>query len=428
MMLGVASVRSSVLVKFQVPHTACCSGRAKRGRIWGLLCILLLGQFTMPLNAQRASLASPNSFSSSSSFTPSSSGHFSSSSSDSSFSSYHDLSTSPSKSSFPPLAHHRLHPSSPSPRLLSSPFSVVSSSSPPANRRRLNDPDDLVSTQVTAAIQNFSTTIQNFSTTIMNTMNGNATGYGSESYNNSGDSNSSVLYDTSGTASTAEDYVNGKHHFVMAIALLSVTVPVGLILVHEGASRFKKLRSKVNAFSMVLSIIIQTLGTFTSLSIYETVSRCYRDPMDCGEEKSESLLGFFVMYASSIFMSVVAIGLSGFAALSTRRSVLIKKPQPCVIVQGESFHNDNFKADGTLNRRSCSRIPSTLPADIDVQNVVHLAMPENSPDSEDILLQVDESGAPQEYKTVASRTMPYLGGSREESQPMLQNKISSGGN
>eukprot|EP00922_Rhytidocystis_sp_ex-Travisia-forbesii_P043341 GHVS01064664.1.p1 GENE.GHVS01064664.1~~GHVS01064664.1.p1 ORF type:complete len:222 (+),score=41.92 GHVS01064664.1:228-893(+) len=175
MMLGVASVRSSVLVKFQVPHTACCSGRAKRGRIWGLLCILLLGQFTMPLNAQRASLASPNSFSSSSSFTPSSSGHFSSSSSDSSFSSYHDLSTSPSKSSFPPLAHHRLHPSSPSPRLLSSPFSVVSSSSPPANRRGLNDLDDLVSTQVRAAIQNYSTTI-------MKTMNGNAMGYGSKDF------------------------------------------------------------------------------------------------------------------------------------------------------------------------------------------------------------------------------------------------------
>eukprot|EP00922_Rhytidocystis_sp_ex-Travisia-forbesii_P043342 GHVS01064665.1.p1 GENE.GHVS01064665.1~~GHVS01064665.1.p1 ORF type:complete len:244 (+),score=41.41 GHVS01064665.1:228-959(+) len=229
MMLGVASVRSSVLVKFQVPHTACCSGRAKRGRIWGLLCILLLGQFTMPLNAQRASLASPNSFSSSSSFTPSSSGHFSSSSSDSSFSSYHDLSTSPSKSSFPPLAHHRLHPSSPSPRLLSSPFSVVSSSSPPANRRRLNDLDDLVSTQVKAAIQNYSTTI-------MKTMNGNAMGYGSKGYNDSGDSNSSVLYDTSGTAST--DFSHGTWMSKMSaytITLSMIVTPIALFVFFDGS-------------------------------------------------------------------------------------------------------------------------------------------------------------------------------------------------
>eukprot|EP00922_Rhytidocystis_sp_ex-Travisia-forbesii_P004786 GHVS01007024.1.p1 GENE.GHVS01007024.1~~GHVS01007024.1.p1 ORF type:complete len:136 (+),score=25.24 GHVS01007024.1:42-449(+) len=48
---SIYSVRPSPLVRFEVPHTACCTIRGKRGRIWGLLCILLLGQFTTPLNA-----------------------------------------------------------------------------------------------------------------------------------------------------------------------------------------------------------------------------------------------------------------------------------------------------------------------------------------------------------------------------------------
>eukprot|EP00922_Rhytidocystis_sp_ex-Travisia-forbesii_P024635 GHVS01036167.1.p2 GENE.GHVS01036167.1~~GHVS01036167.1.p2 ORF type:complete len:161 (-),score=35.89 GHVS01036167.1:193-675(-) len=104
----------------------------KRGRVLWLVCILLVGQFTMPLNAQRTSLASSNSFSSSASFPPPpSSGHPSSSSPPPLVSA-----SPPPLPSFPPPSAPTL--SSPSSRLLSSLSPLLSSSTPyPQPRRSL---------------------------------------------------------------------------------------------------------------------------------------------------------------------------------------------------------------------------------------------------------------------------------------------------
>eukprot|EP00922_Rhytidocystis_sp_ex-Travisia-forbesii_P071771 GHVS01107117.1.p1 GENE.GHVS01107117.1~~GHVS01107117.1.p1 ORF type:complete len:187 (+),score=11.87 GHVS01107117.1:149-709(+) len=48
----VSPVRQSPLVKLKERLTTSCFYRDNRGRVWGLVCVLLLGQSTMPLNAQ----------------------------------------------------------------------------------------------------------------------------------------------------------------------------------------------------------------------------------------------------------------------------------------------------------------------------------------------------------------------------------------
>eukprot|EP00922_Rhytidocystis_sp_ex-Travisia-forbesii_P071785 GHVS01107133.1.p2 GENE.GHVS01107133.1~~GHVS01107133.1.p2 ORF type:complete len:190 (+),score=21.10 GHVS01107133.1:22-570(+) len=51
-MAVVSPVRPSPLVKLKETLTTSCFHRDNRGRVWGLVCVLLLGQSTMPLNAQ----------------------------------------------------------------------------------------------------------------------------------------------------------------------------------------------------------------------------------------------------------------------------------------------------------------------------------------------------------------------------------------
>eukprot|EP00922_Rhytidocystis_sp_ex-Travisia-forbesii_P071781 GHVS01107129.1.p1 GENE.GHVS01107129.1~~GHVS01107129.1.p1 ORF type:complete len:156 (+),score=34.67 GHVS01107129.1:149-616(+) len=98
----VSPVRQSPLVKLKERLTTSCFYRDNRGRVWGLVCVLLLGQSTMPLNAQPfisafTSSDSSSSPSSSSSFTSLYS-YLSSSSDSSAFS--RSLSSSSSSSSF----------------------------------------------------------------------------------------------------------------------------------------------------------------------------------------------------------------------------------------------------------------------------------------------------------------------------------------
>eukprot|EP00922_Rhytidocystis_sp_ex-Travisia-forbesii_P071791 GHVS01107141.1.p1 GENE.GHVS01107141.1~~GHVS01107141.1.p1 ORF type:complete len:214 (+),score=24.22 GHVS01107141.1:149-790(+) len=71
----VSPVRQSPLVKLKERLTTSCFYRDNRGRVWGLVCVLLLGQSTMPLNAQPFISAFTSSDSSSS---PSSSSSFTS--------------------------------------------------------------------------------------------------------------------------------------------------------------------------------------------------------------------------------------------------------------------------------------------------------------------------------------------------------------
>eukprot|EP00922_Rhytidocystis_sp_ex-Travisia-forbesii_P071778 GHVS01107124.1.p1 GENE.GHVS01107124.1~~GHVS01107124.1.p1 ORF type:complete len:256 (+),score=33.34 GHVS01107124.1:150-917(+) len=79
----VSPVRPSPLVvEFQQTVKTCCFNQDNRGRVWGLVCVLLLGQFTIPLNAQPTKLTPLTSSSpSSSSSSPSSSFYDSSASS-----------------------------------------------------------------------------------------------------------------------------------------------------------------------------------------------------------------------------------------------------------------------------------------------------------------------------------------------------------
>eukprot|EP00922_Rhytidocystis_sp_ex-Travisia-forbesii_P071763 GHVS01107108.1.p1 GENE.GHVS01107108.1~~GHVS01107108.1.p1 ORF type:complete len:221 (+),score=33.37 GHVS01107108.1:22-663(+) len=74
-MAVVSPVRPSPLVKLKETLTTSCFHRDNRGRVWGLVCVLLLGQSTMPLNAQPFISAFTSSDSSSS---PSSSSSFTS--------------------------------------------------------------------------------------------------------------------------------------------------------------------------------------------------------------------------------------------------------------------------------------------------------------------------------------------------------------